>query len=56
MLGDRYHERYTSDENRSMFVRMLSSTYVKDTPCRLKINKKKEDHPIELHTSQGKKP
>jgi hypothetical protein len=52
--GDRYHEKHISDENGSMFVVMLSSTDVKDNSCRLKINKKREDYPAELYTSQGK--
>jgi hypothetical protein len=52
--GDICYEMHTSGDNGSLAVEMLSLAYVRDIPCKLETNREREDHPTELHTSQGK--
>jgi len=42
---------HTSSDSGSLAVEMLSSAYWRGTSCKQEIDREKEGHPVELHTS-----
>jgi hypothetical protein len=49
--GDIYDEMHISGNSGNLDVGMPFSAYERDTSCRLEINKEKDGHPAQLHTS-----